>query len=126
MLKQRKECFAVGLLVQRFATVCNEWTANVLEIRREVEECLGPEEEAARHLLPPAQTQSSSERIPIGIFGERLIAVAALRAEADRPRDCLEQRRLAGPVLANEECNGCRQLQIQTWKQPWHRERMDA
>ena len=98
----------MGLLVQRFATVCDEWTADVFEIRREVEECLGPEEEAARHFLPPTQTQSPSERMPVGIFGERLVAVTTLRAEADRPRDCLEQRRFAGTVLANEECDGCR------------------
>jgi hypothetical protein len=50
----------VGLLVQRFATVCDEWTADVFEIGREVEECLGPQEEAARHFLPPTQTQSPS------------------------------------------------------------------
>src|SRR5580698_2614134 len=110
MLKQRKEGFSVGLLVQRFATVCNEWTADVFEIRREVEEGLGPQEEAARHLLPPAQTQSPSERIPIGFLRERLVAIAALRAESDGPRDGLEQRRLAGTVLAHEECNRCRQF----------------
>src|SRR5271168_421931 len=126
MLEQRKECLAVGLLVQRFATVCTEWTANLFEIRREVEECLGPQEEAARHFLPPTQTQSPSERIPIGILRERLVAIAALRAEPDGPRDGLEQRRLAGTVLAHEECNRCRQLQIQTRKQPRHREWMHA
>ena len=126
MLEQRQECFAVGLLVQRFATVCDEWTANLFEIRREVEECLGPQEETARHFLSPTQTQSPSERVPVGIFGKRLVAVATLRAEADRPGDCLEQRRLASTVLANEECDRCRQLQVQTRKQPRHREWMNA
>src|ERR1700691_2929968 len=126
MLEQGKEGFPVGLLVQRLATICNERTADVFEIRREVEECLGPEEEAARHFLPPTQTQSPPEGMPVSIFGERLVAVAALRAEADRPRDCLEQRRLAGTVLANEERDWCRQLQIQVRKQPRHRERMNA
>jgi hypothetical protein len=32
MLKQRKKCFTVGLLVQRFATVCDEWTADVFAV----------------------------------------------------------------------------------------------
>ena len=41
-------------------------------------------------------------------------------------RHCLEQRGLTGTVLANEECDWCRQLQIQTRKQPRHRERMNA
>jgi hypothetical protein len=64
--------------------------------------------------------------MPVGIFGEGLVPVATLRTEADRPRDCLEQRRLAGTVLANEERDWCRQPQIQTRKQPRHRERMNA
>ena len=120
MLEQRKECFPMGLLVQPLATVCSEWAANVFEIRREVEECRGPEEEAARHFLPPTQTQSPSERMPVSIFGERLFAVATVRAEADRPRDCFEQRRLAGTVLTNEECDWCRRLGQRKGPQRFH------
>jgi hypothetical protein len=115
-----------GIVGATICTVCNEWAADVFEIRREVEKCLGPEEETARHLLPPTQTQRPSERIAIGILRERLVAVPTLRAEPDRPRDGLEQRRFAGTVLADQECSRCRQLQIQTRKQPRHRERMNA
>jgi hypothetical protein len=71
--------------------------------------------------------QRPAERMTVGTFSVRIVSVAALRVETQRPSECLEERGLARTVLANEEgYRSCEvELEVLALEQR-DRERMNA
>ncbi len=103
VLEQRQEGFAMRLQVERLAAIGRERAAGRLEICREVEEGLGAKEEARRGALTPVEPERATERVSVYALAELMIPIPALRAEANTPRQRLEERRLPGTVLADEK-----------------------
>jgi hypothetical protein len=92
----------VRLFVQRLAAV-GPHRRHGRDVRSEVVEALGPEEEPLRHLGHPRQSQGLSQSRPLRERRVVMIAVSAFRVEAAALRDSLQESGLPRPVLAHEE-----------------------
>ena len=96
------------------------------DVLREPEEVLGPQEEALVRAPRPCKSETIGER---SLGRERSVipnGLAAYGWQADGRRNSLQQGRLAGPVLANEERHGGRKLERLQRAHDGHRERESA
>ena len=125
MLQERDERFAVGLLVQRSAAIWCETTIEALEIRRDIEEALRPQEIPGPWL--PSAAHEPQVLVQHGVRrtrGQGHVPAAALGVETGGDRDRLHQRRLAAAVLAREEGHLRVELQLVEVADRWDRERI--
>src|SRR5260221_6135920 len=74
-----------------------------LDIGDEVEEALGGEEEAVRHLGQPGQSERGGEAALVALAAIGIVAAAAAAVEAGIARDRFQQARLSRTVLADEK-----------------------
>src|SRR6266851_7446094 len=74
-----------------------------LDIGDEVEEALGAEEEAVRHLGQPGERERGGKAALVARAAIVIVAAAAAAVEAGLARDRFQQARLSRTVLANEK-----------------------
>ena len=109
---EREERLAVRLLVQRHVAVEREVRrelAAAVDEARDVEEALGPQEVAVARLASRERTGSSAPSSTGARHGGQLARAAQLAAlgrEAHRLGERLDERRLAGAVVARQQRDG--------------------
>ncbi len=101
---ERDEGLAVGLLVQRPAAVRGDGIGDLLDVRRDREEALRPQEVAG----PGTGRAAYQAEVPVqrGVRGtgrDGHVLTAALSVETGGDSDRLGQRRLAAAVLAGQQ-----------------------
>ena len=109
---EREERLAVRLLVQLHAAVERQVRregALAVDVGGHVEEALGAQEVAVARLRPALEHRLELPAEHGARHGRELagaLELPALRVEADRRRERLDQRRLAGAVVARQQRHG--------------------